>query len=101
MRDGAGSAQQLQATSLAGSPVRSRNRAPRRTTPMAHTARPTTVVLALLTFLAALAGMVALSAPAQAEAGYKFWGYYHLTGGKWVASSKGAGGFKPADGSVE
>jgi hypothetical protein len=76
---------------------------------MALTARPTsglttgltTVVLSLLTTLAALAGVVALSAPAQAESGYKFWGYYHLTGGKWVASTKGAGGYQPADGSVE
>ncbi len=68
---------------------------------MARTARPTNVVLTMLTLLAALAGVVALSAPAQAESGYKFWGYYHLTGGKWVASSKGAGGFTPADGSVE
>ena len=65
---------------------------------MATTARISTFVLSML---AALAGVVALSAPAHAEAGYKFWGYYHLTGGKWVASSKGADGFKPAEGSVE
>jgi len=65
------------------------------------TNRITTVVLTMLTLLAALAGVVALSGPAQAESGYKFWGYYHLTGGKWVASSKGADGYQPADGAVE
>jgi len=62
------------------------------------TTRLTTVVLAML---AALAGVVAFSAPAQAEPGYTFWGYYHLTAGRWVASSKGADAFTPEDGSVE
>jgi hypothetical protein len=65
---------------------------------MALLARLTTVVL---TALAGLAGVVALSAPAQAESGYKFWGYYHLTGGEWVASTKGAEGYTPDDGDVE
>lgn len=75
---------------------------------MALTARPvtrltrltglTTVVLAVL---AALAGALALSTPAHAESGYKFWGYYHLTDGTWVASSKGADAYTPDDGAVE
>jgi hypothetical protein len=65
---------------------------------MATIARLTTVVL---TMLAAFAGAIALSAPAQAESGFKFWGYYHLTDGKWVASTKGADGYTAQDGDVE
>jgi len=73
---------------------------------MARTAKPTTrlttrLTTVVLTMLAALVGVVAFSAPAGAEPGYTFWGYYHLTGGTWAASSKGADAFTPDDGSVE
>ena len=65
---------------------------------MARIARLITVAL---TTLVALAGVGALSAPAYAETGYKFWGYYHLTDGKWVPSTKGADGYTAQDGDVE
>jgi hypothetical protein len=70
---------------------------------MALIARLTSVVLTsvVLTTLAALAGVAALAPPAQAATGYKFWGYYHLTDGKWAASMKGADGFTAQDGDVE
>jgi hypothetical protein len=69
---------------------------------MALTARPVTrLIPVVLTLLAALAGVLALSTPAQAEAGFTFWGYYHLTDGTWVASTKGADGYTPDDGAVE
>jgi hypothetical protein len=65
---------------------------------MALSARLITVVL---TALAALAAAVATSAPAQAEDGFKYWGYYQLSGGEWSASNKGADGVTPKDGTVE
>ena len=69
---------------------------------MAHIAKLTTgLTTVVLSMLAALAGVVALSAPAQAESGYTYWGYYHLTGGRWAASGKGANGYTAADGDVE
>lgn len=69
---------------------------------MALIARPLTgLTTAVLTLLAALTGVLALSAPAHAESGYKFWGYYHLTDGTWAASTKGADGYTPDDGAVE
>jgi hypothetical protein len=64
-------------------------------------ARIARLITAALTTLVALAAVGALSAPAYAEPGYKFWGYYHLTDGKWVASTKGADGYTAQDGDVE
>ncbi|WP_328998615.1 SCO2322 family protein [Kribbella sp. NBC_00709] len=46
-----------------------------------------------------LAGTVATTA--QAEDGYRFWGYYQWTNGQWAFSQKGADVFVPADGGVE
>ncbi|TDW23515.1 SCO2322 family protein [Kribbella kalugense] len=46
-----------------------------------------------------LAGTVATTA--QAEDGYRFWGYYQWTNGSWAFSQKGADAFVPADGGVE
>jgi hypothetical protein len=54
-------------------------------------------VLAVLAGVGLLAG----AAPAQAATGYTFWGYYHLTGGGWTASMKGADGVVPPGGAVE
>lgn len=31
----------------------------------------------------------------------RFWAYYHLTDGAWVAAAEGVGAFVPADGAVE
>ncbi|TDW75605.1 SCO2322 family protein [Kribbella pratensis] len=50
-----------------------------------------------------LAGTVATvtTSAAQAEDGYRFWGYYQWTNGAWTFSQKGADAFVPADGGVE
>ncbi|TDD24117.1 hypothetical protein E1218_16860 [Kribbella turkmenica] len=56
------------------------------------------LVLSLLAgFL--LAGTVATTA--QAEDGYRFWGYYQWSGGQWAFAQKGADVVVPADGAVE
>jgi hypothetical protein len=56
------------------------------------------LVLSLLAgFL--LAGTVATTA--QAENGYRFWGYYQWSGGQWAFAQKGADSVVPADGAVE
>jgi len=69
-----------------------------RNTEMALIARVTTAVL---TVLAACAGVVVLSAPAQAEDGYKYWGYYLYEDGRWVGATKGADSLTPEDGALE
>ncbi|WBQ02736.1 SCO2322 family protein [Kribbella sp. CA-293567] len=46
-----------------------------------------------------LAGTVATTA--QAEDGYRFWGYYQYAGGQWTFAQKGSEAVVPADGSVE
>ncbi|WP_406057055.1 SCO2322 family protein [Kribbella sp. NBC_00889] len=56
------------------------------------------LVLSLLAGLL-LAGTVATTA--QAEDGYRFWGYYQWTAGKWAFAQKGADVVVPADGAVE
>ncbi|MFD3399391.1 SCO2322 family protein [Kribbella sp. NPDC058693] len=60
--------------------------------------RTVRLVLSLLAGLL-LAGTVATTA--QAEDGYRFWGYYQWTNGAWAFSQKGADAFVPADGGVE
>ena len=64
-------------------------------------ALPARLITVVLTTLAALAAAVATSAPAQAEDGFKYWGYYQLTGGQWTAAKKGADSLTPKDGTVE
>jgi hypothetical protein len=56
------------------------------------------LVLALLAGLL-LAGTVTTTA--QAENGYRFWGYYQYTGGQWAFAQKGSEAVVPADGAVE
>jgi hypothetical protein len=56
------------------------------------------LVLGLLAGLL-LAGTVATTA--QAEDGYRFWGYYQWSGGQWAFSQKGSEAVVPADGAVE
>jgi MYXO-CTERM domain-containing protein len=56
------------------------------------------LVLSLLAGLL-LAGTVATNA--QAEDGYRFWGYYQWSAGKWAFAQKGADVVVPADGAVE
>ena len=60
--------------------------------------RTVRLVLSLLAGLL-LAGTVATTA--QAEDGYRFWGYYQWTAGKWAFAQKGADVVVPADGAVE
>jgi MYXO-CTERM domain-containing protein len=60
--------------------------------------RTVRLVLSLLAGLL-LAGTVATTA--QAEDGYRFWGYYQWTGGKWAFAKTGSEAVVPADGSVE
>ncbi|MEI8411583.1 MULTISPECIES: SCO2322 family protein [unclassified Kribbella] len=60
--------------------------------------RTARLVLSLLAGLL-LAGTVATTA--QAEDGYRFWGYYQWSGGQWAFAQKGADGVVPADGAVE
>lgn len=60
------------------------------------------VPTALLTAL--LAGLLlALVNPPQAAAAgaYRYWGYFHLTGGAWTFATKGVEAEVPADGAVE
>ncbi|MEV6412405.1 SCO2322 family protein [Kribbella sp. NPDC051718] len=56
------------------------------------------LVLTLLTGLL-LAGTATTTA--QAEDGYRFWGYYQYTGGQWAFAQKGSEAVVPADGAVE
>ncbi|MEU4287755.1 SCO2322 family protein [Kribbella sp. NPDC026596] len=60
--------------------------------------RTVRLVLATLAGLL-LAGTVATTA--QAEDGYRFWGYYQWSSGQWAFSQKGADAVVPADGAVE
>jgi hypothetical protein len=60
--------------------------------------RTVRLVLGLLAGLL-LAGTVATTA--QAEDGYRFWGYYQWSGGQWAFSQKGSDVVVPADGAVE
>ncbi|QNE22012.1 LPXTG cell wall anchor domain-containing protein [Kribbella qitaiheensis] len=55
----------------------------------------------LLSLLVGLALAGTLTTTAQAENGYRFWGYYQWTGGQWAFAQKGSDGIVPADGSVE
>lgn len=60
--------------------------------------RTARLVLSLLAGLL-LAGTVTTTA--QAEDGYRFWGYYQWSGGQWAFAQKGSDQVVPADGSVE
>jgi hypothetical protein len=57
--------------------------------------------LAAAGVVAALLGMGVAFTPAHAEDGFTYWGYYHLTGGEWVAADTGAAEFTPEDGALE
>ncbi|WP_020387614.1 SCO2322 family protein [Kribbella catacumbae] len=55
----------------------------------------------VLTLLAGLLLAGTAATTAQAEDGYRFWGYYHYSGGQWAFAQKGSEAVVPADGSVE
>ena len=64
--------------------------------------RTARLVLSLLAGLLLTGTVATLSATsAQAEDGYRFWGYYQWSNGAWAFSQKGADAFVPADGGVE
>jgi hypothetical protein len=56
-------------------------------------------ILAIL--LTALAGSFVLAAPAQATDYYRYWTFFTVENGEYVASDLGVGAVKPADGSTE
>ena len=59
-------------------------------------------LLALVVPVLAAAGLVlTTSAPAHAEAGYRYWNYAHLQGEEWTFADTGPGDFTPEDGAVE
>jgi len=55
----------------------------------------------VLTLLAGLLLAGTATTTAQAEDGYRFWGYYQYSGGQWAFAQKGSEVVVPADGSVE
>lgn len=55
----------------------------------------------LIALLLPLGAVTALSAPAQAEEGYRYWNYFHLQNGAWTFSDVGPGQHRPKDGTVE
>ncbi|MGJ3508981.1 SCO2322 family protein [Enemella sp. A6] len=55
----------------------------------------------LLAALAAIAVLLGAAGTAQAEDGYRFWGYYTWTGQEWTFATVGAHENIPEDGSVE
>jgi LPXTG-motif cell wall-anchored protein len=55
----------------------------------------------LLGLLAVLLLAGTATTTAQAESGYRFWGYYQWTGSQWAFASRGPDAVVPADGSVE
>ncbi|MGN6330913.1 MAG: SCO2322 family protein [Motilibacteraceae bacterium] len=54
----------------------------------------------LLTALLAVAALLPTASAASATT-YRYWSYWHLTGGSWAFAGTGPGGYRPADGSVE
>ncbi|MGN6246637.1 MAG: SCO2322 family protein [Motilibacteraceae bacterium] len=64
------------------------------------TGLPSVLLTGLLTGLVAVAALLPTAAAASATT-YRYWSYWHLTGGSWTFASTGPGGYRPADGSVE
>lgn len=57
--------------------------------------------LLIAAFLATLVVALPLTESARAADAYRYWGYYHLTGGSWAFAQKGVEASVPADGAVE
>lgn len=64
-----------------------------------HPLRRLVAVSVSCAFAAVCLGVAA--APASAEDGYTYWGYYQLVDGSWEFSQKGANEVTPDDGAVE
>ncbi|MBD8869853.1 SCO2322 family protein [Nocardioides donggukensis] len=56
---------------------------------------------ALLTLLLSAVALVGATTPAQAADVYRYWAYFTVTDGEFVAQETGPSGAKPADGDVE
>jgi hypothetical protein len=59
------------------------------------------VTWALLTLLLATVLVSAGTGTAQAVTGYRYWNYFHVTGGEYVFAKTGPADYVPRDGSVE
>jgi hypothetical protein len=80
------------------SPATPASAAPSPSTPR----RALRTLLALVVPVLAAAGLVlTTTAPAHAEAGYRYWNYAHLQGEEWTFADTGPGDFTPEDGAVE
>ncbi|MEV8372422.1 SCO2322 family protein [Kribbella sp. NPDC056861] len=55
----------------------------------------------VLTLLAGFLLAGSVTTTAQAEDGYRFWGYYQYTSGNWAFAQKGSAEVVPVDGAVE
>lgn len=56
---------------------------------------------ALVVLLLALVFVAGTARTASAADGYKYWNYFHVTGGKYVFAQTGPADFTPKDGTVE
>ena len=56
---------------------------------------------ALAVLLLALVFVAGTARTAEAADGYKYWNYFHVTGGKYLFAQTGPGDYTPKDGSVE
>jgi hypothetical protein len=45
--------------------------------------------------------LVLVAGPARAADGYRYWNYFHVSGGKYVFAQTGPGDYRPKDGAVE
>jgi hypothetical protein len=59
------------------------------------------IALAMLALILTSVALVATSAPANATDYYRYWAYFNVEDGKYVASDKGVGASVPEDGAVE
>ena len=59
------------------------------------------IALALLALFLTSVALVATSAPANATDYYRFWNYFNVQDGEYVAYQKGPGAVKPKDGTIE
>ena len=59
------------------------------------------LAVVLLTAAAAVGGAALSAGPAHAQTLYRYWVFFHGTGGGWTASGRGAATWYPKDGAVE
>jgi len=59
------------------------------------------VLRVVLPLLAAASAVLAGTGPANAEDGYRYWGYYHVENGAFAFAKTGPSGYTPKDGAEE